>query len=67
MSLRGLGKKRGQRLIRVTEVKTIVSMRKFDQHGDWHLLRMMPTALCSMFFPSLGTKIANRFWYANDR
>jgi glycosyltransferase involved in cell wall biosynthesis len=67
MSLRGLGKKRGQRLVRVTEVKTIVSMRKFDQHGDWHFLRMMPTAMCSVIWPSLGTKIANRFWYADDR
>ena len=67
MSLRGLGKKRRQRLIRVTEVKTIVSMRKFDQHGDWHFLRMMPTAMCSVFWPSLGTKISNRFWYGDDR
>ena len=67
MSLRALGKKRGQRLKRLTEVKTIVSMRKFDQHGDWHFLRMMPTAVCSVFRPSLATRIAKRYWYADDR
>jgi glycosyltransferase involved in cell wall biosynthesis len=67
MALRGLGKTRRQRLIRITDVKTIVSMRKFDQHGDWHFLRMMPTAMCAVIRPSLGTKIANRFWYADDR
>ncbi len=67
VALRQLGKKCRMRLIRVTKVKTIVSMRKFDQHGDWHFLRMMPMAMCAVFWPSLGTKIANRFWYANDR
>ncbi len=36
MALRQLGKERGQRLIRLTDVKALVSMRKFDPHGDWH-------------------------------
>jgi glycosyltransferase involved in cell wall biosynthesis len=67
MTLRGLGKKRRQRLTRVTKVKTIVSMRKFDQHGDWHFLRMAPKALCSVIWPSLATNIANRFWYVDER
>lgn len=67
MALRGLGKKRRQRLIRATEAKAIVSMRKFDQHGDWYFLKLLPTALRSMFRPELATKIAKRFWYADDR
>jgi len=65
MALRGLGKQRGARLIRLTEVRTIVSMRKFDQHGDWHFLKMMPKGICSLFWPSLATKLANRFWYTD--
>jgi glycosyltransferase involved in cell wall biosynthesis len=67
MALRRLGKKRRQRLIRLTEVRTIVSMRKFDQHGDWHFLRMLPTGVVALFRPSLATKIANKFWYTDDR
>lgn len=67
MALRGLGKTRRQRLTRVTQVKTIVSMRKFDQHGDWHFLRMMPAAMCAVVRPSLSTRLANRYWYADDR
>ena len=67
MALRGLGKKRRQRLIRVNRVKTIVSMRKFDQHGDWYFLKLMPTAMCAVFRPSLGVAIANQYWYAEDR
>ena len=67
MALRGLGKTRRQRLVRVPNVKTIISTRKFDQHGDWHFLRMMPTAMLAVIRPSLGTKIANRFWYTDDR
>ena len=59
MSLRGLGKKRRQRLIRLTDVKTIVSMRNFDKHHDGHFLRLRPTAMCSVSWPSLGaTRLA---------
>lgn len=67
VGLRLLGKKCGKRLIRAPEVKAIVSTRKFDQHGDWYFIRMMPTGICSVLWPSMQTKIANRFWYADDR
>ncbi len=67
MALRHLGKARRRRLIRATEVKTIVSMRKYDQHGDWHFLKMMPMAMCAVFRPSLGAEIVDRYWYADDR
>ena len=67
MALRGLGKRRGQRLIRLTEVRTVVSMRKFDRHGDWHFLRMLPAGVVALFRPSLATRIANKYWYTDDR
>ena len=48
-ALRRLGKSRGQRLIRLTAVKAIVSMRKFDQHGDWHCFtKVMPLSVAAL-------------------
>lgn len=68
VALRILGKKHKQRLIRATEIKAIVSTRKFDQHGDWHFLTtIIPTVFASVIWPSLGRRIANRFWYNDDR
>jgi len=68
MALRKLGKGRKQRLIRLTEVKALVSTRKFDQHGDWHFLtKIMPMGIPAVIWPSLGRKLADRFWYNDDR
>jgi glycosyltransferase involved in cell wall biosynthesis len=68
MVLRKLGKGRKQRLIRLTEVKALVSTRKFDQHGDWHFLtKIMPMGIPAVIWPSLGRKLADRFWYNDDR
>ena len=68
MALGKLGKGRKQRLIRLTEVKALVSTRKFDQHGDWHFLtKIVPIGIPAVIWPSLGRKIADRFWYNNDR
>ena len=36
VSLRRLGKRRGQRLTRATTVRGTASTRKFDEQGDWH-------------------------------
>jgi hypothetical protein len=35
-ALKRLGARRGQKLARLTHVKAMASMRKFDRHGDWH-------------------------------
>ena len=68
MALRKLGKEREQRLIRLTKVRALVSTRKFDQHGDWHfLLKIVPIGIPAVFWPSLGARLADRFWYNNDR
>ena len=68
MAMRKLGKGRKQRLIRLTEAKALVSTRKFDQHGDWHfLLKIVPRGIPAVIWPSLGRKLADRFWYNNDR
>ena len=66
MALRQLGKERGQRLIRITDVKALVSMRKFDRYGDWHFLKMIPAGMQAVIWPSKGSKLA-KYWYGDER
>ena len=40
LALPRLGRKRGQKLVRLRPVKAIASLRKFDEHGDWHYVTM---------------------------
>jgi hypothetical protein len=62
--LRRLGRKRGQKLTRVTSTKAITSMRKFDQHGDWHYFSLIAYALYGMCFSSKCVeKFAKKYWY----
>ena len=67
-SLKRLGRQRGQRLARVTQVKAVSSTRKFDRHGDWHyftmLFRLLPMMLRS---PEASTDVIQRYWYGDDR
>jgi glycosyltransferase involved in cell wall biosynthesis len=68
VALRRLGRKRGQRLIRVKGVKALGATRKFDQFGDWHYFWML-----GHVFKSLVTwnwndeKLADRYWYNSGR
>ncbi len=54
----------GERLVRLTRVKTITSSRKFDRHGDWHFFRQMP-GLAWRVFRGRGAfaEFAKRYWY----
>lgn len=63
-NLRCLGKERGQRLTRLTQVKAFTSTRKFDKHGDWHYLTQL-VRLVPMIFRSPGqiTDWARAYWY----
>ena len=67
-ALRRLGRRRGQRLVRATQVKATGSTRKFDVHGDWHYLTMMPGVAIGM---ALGTasarRMIDRYWYRPGR
>ena len=67
-ALRRLGKARGQSLARLRSAKAIVSMRKFDQHGDWHYFtQIIPLGAPALIWPELRTRLAKRYWYGNDR
>jgi glycosyltransferase involved in cell wall biosynthesis len=68
MALRGLGKKRGQRLTRLPQIKALGCTRKFDQFGDWHYFWMLGHALKSLVTRNWhDEKLANRYWYDSGR
>ncbi len=65
--LKLLGRKRNQKLIRLTSARAVASMRKFEQHGNWHYFPLMMRGVFAMFFPSKRfEKFAREYWY-NDR
>ena len=66
MALKRLGKTRGQKLERVTSAKVIVSTRKFDEFGDWHVFSMIGEGVRHL----LGwkpTPFTDRYWYKPKR
>ena len=66
VDLRRLGRKRGQKLVRARRIKAIGSMRKFDEHGDWHYFALMGGGILR----GLGLKDTDRFseyWYKPRR
>ena len=66
--LKRLGAKRGQTLRRLTDVKAMASMRKFDRHGDWHYFHtVIPQGTPAIFSRSWRTSLAKRYWYTDDR
>ena len=67
-ALQRLGKSRRQKFARLTRVKAVASVRKFDQHGDWHYLWWVPRALVSMLRDPNGKDSAvERYWYRPER
>ena len=68
LTLRRLGRTRGQKTIRLPQVKALACTRKFDQFGDWHYFWML-----GHVFKSLLTwnwhdeKLAQRYWYDSGR
>ena len=68
MTLRRLGRTRGQKTVRLPRVKALACTRKFDQFGDWHYFWML-----GHVFKSLVTwnwndeKLAEEYWYNSGR
>lgn len=63
-----LGRKRGQRLTRITSVRAIFSTRKFDKYGDWHYLWMPLRLLFGLLTQKSAVhKFAQMYWYGNQR
>ena len=67
MGLRRIGKGRGQKLVRLKNAKTLNSMRKFDQFGDWHHIRALLVA--PFWFAFSRAKLdgfVRNYWYENQ-
>ncbi|HZW74053.1 MAG TPA: glycosyltransferase [Caldimonas sp.] len=66
LSMRRLGKQRGQRLARVTTAKAVASTRKFDEFGDWHFFPFL-VAGSRMLINRDITAFADKYWYKPNR
>ena len=58
-----LGRARGQRLVRARSVKAVASVRKFDEHGDWHYFGMVPLGLKLLLHRGHSDAFVSRYWY----
>jgi len=68
LALRKLGRQRGQKLIRLPQVKALGCTRKFDQFGDWHYFGMLGKAIKSLITGNWhDEKLADRYWYKSGR
>ena len=68
LTLRRLGRSRGQKLTRVPQVKALACTRKFDQFGEWHYFWMLAHAFKSLITNNWhDEKLAARYWYNSGR
>lgn len=68
LRLRRLGRARGQRLTRMRGAKATASLRKFDEHGDWHYFPLMLRVAASRLGRGRGAReLADRYWYRPSR
>lgn len=68
LALRRLGRAKGQRLVRIPQVKALASTRKFDQFGDWHYFGMLAHAFKSLITWNWhDEELAERYWYNPER
>jgi glycosyltransferase involved in cell wall biosynthesis len=67
-ALKRLGQSRGQRLVRARTIKATGSTRKFDEHGDWHYLTLMPRVAIAWALGSDSARsLIDRYWYRPER
>ncbi len=68
VALRRLGRRRGRRLTRLQGVKAVASTRKFDEHGDWHYLTLLPRAAVGFALRGrAGLRKLEEYWYEPRR
>lgn len=68
LALRRLGRARGQKTIRLPQIKALACTRKFDQFGDWHYFWMLGHAFKSLLTCNWNDeKLAEQYWYKSGR
>lgn len=64
VDLRRHGRKSGRRLVRPRGARAIASARKFDQHGDWHMLFSLGwMCVNQLIAPRKAERDAQAYWY----
>jgi glycosyltransferase involved in cell wall biosynthesis len=67
-TLKLLGRRRGQRLVRLRRFKAVASLRKFAEYGDWHYVAMLPrTSFLFLFRRRAFLEFIDRYWYRPSR
>ena len=67
-ALKRLGRRRGQKLVRLRANKAIGSLRKFDEYGDWHYVTMLPRFLWLLLRGrGAWNDWVDRYWYKPNR
>ena len=59
-AMRKIGTKRRLRTVLATETPAVVSTRKFDSHGDWHMFRMLAWIPCRY---GSYKNLVHAYWY----
>lgn len=69
LALWRLGRKRGQRLVRLRRAKALASVRKFDEFGDWHYFALFRHAGAFLLKRDkrAADEFADRYWYQPRR
>jgi glycosyltransferase involved in cell wall biosynthesis len=68
LALRRLGRDRGQKFTRLSQVKALACTRKFDQFGEWHYFWMLGHVVKSLITRNWhDEKLAARYWYNPKR
>ena len=68
LRFRRLGHRKKQGLARLHGVKAVTSSRKFDEHGDWHFVKLIVMFVFSQLVSAKQLdRFAAKYWYGNQR
>jgi glycosyltransferase involved in cell wall biosynthesis len=66
ITLKRLGRTRGQRFARAKGAVTITSARKFDRYGDWHVFTILLPSFVQLIFNRSGLhQFVHSYWYGD--
>jgi len=63
LAVKRLGRRRGQRFVRLGAVRAITSSRKFDRFGDWHYLGVLLKAGVWLTDRESLDRFVQQYWY----
>ena len=67
LALKLRGRRRGQKLVRATSIKSLGSTRKFDDYGEWHYFLIPFRFALSVFSNKKQKRKFADYWYDPNR